>query len=83
MLLGASLCSAAAANATSTDATLNALSLKDRDGTTVPYSPGFNPATTSYTANAPARVDRITVEATKNDGGATVVHLDGDDQLPD
>ena len=81
MSLGVFLCSDAAANATSTDATLNALSLKDRDGTTVPHSPGFNPATTSYTANAPARVDRITVEATKNDDGATVAHLDGDDQL--
>ena len=66
---------------TSTDATLRALSLKDRDGATVAYSPGFNPTATAYTANAAARVDRITVEATKNDDGATVAHLDGDDQL--
>ena len=80
--LGAVLCAvAAAANATSTDATLRALSLKDRDGATVAFSPGFDPAKTSYTANAPARVDRITVEATKNDDGASVDHLDGDDQL--
>ena len=66
---------------TSTDASLSALSLKDGDGATVAYSPGFNPTTTSYTANAPARVDRITVDATKNHDGATVAHLDGDDQL--
>ena len=80
--LGVILCSACVfANTTSTDATLRALSLKDRDGTAVPYSPGFTPATTAYTANASARVDRITVEATKNDDGATVAHLDGDDQL--
>ncbi len=71
---------AAAANATSSDATLRALSLEDRDGATVAFSPGLDPAKTSYTANAPARVDRITVEATKNDDGATVAHLDGDDQ---
>ena len=79
--LGAILCFATAiANAASTDATLSALSLKDRDGATVAYSPGFNAATTSYTSNAPARVDRITIEATRNDDGAGVVYLDGNDQ---
>ncbi|MDE0422773.1 MAG: cadherin-like beta sandwich domain-containing protein, partial [Gammaproteobacteria bacterium] len=79
--LGACLCTAAtAANATSTDATLRALSLKDRDGATVAYSPGFNAATTSYAANAPARVNRITVEATQNDDGAGVDYFDGGDQ---
>ena len=80
--LGAFLCSAASvANAASTDATLRALSLKDRDGAAMAYSPVFNAATTSYTSSAPARVDRITVEGTKNDDGATVVYLDGDDQV--
>ncbi|MDE0348734.1 MAG: cadherin-like beta sandwich domain-containing protein, partial [Gammaproteobacteria bacterium] len=79
--LGAFLCSAAAvANAASTDATLSALSLKDRDGATVAYSPGFHTATTSYLSDAPARVDRITIEATRNDDGATVHYFDGDDQ---
>lgn len=80
LALAGFVCSTTVANATSTDATLRALSLKDRDGTAVAYSPGFNPATTSYTANAPARVDRITVEGTRNDDGATVVYLDADDQ---
>ena len=76
--LAAFLCSAAAvANAASTDATLSALSLKDRDGATVAISPGFNAATTSYTANAPARVARITIAATENDDGARVDYLDG------
>ncbi|MDE0693936.1 MAG: fibronectin type III domain-containing protein [Gammaproteobacteria bacterium] len=79
--LGAFLCSATVgANAASTDATLSALSLKDRDGATVAVSPAFDAAIISYTADAPARVARITVEATKSDDGAEVVHLDGDDQ---
>ena len=76
--LAAFLCSAAAvANAASTDATLSALSLKDGDGATVAISPGFNAATTSYTASAPARVARITIAATENDDGARVDYLDG------
>ncbi|MXW19853.1 MAG: cadherin-like beta sandwich domain-containing protein, partial [Gammaproteobacteria bacterium] len=76
--LAAFLCSAAAvANAASTDATLSALSLKDRDGDTVALSPDFNAATTSYTASVPARTAWITIEATKNDDGAGVDYLDG------
>ena len=79
--LGAFLYSiASVANAASTDATLSAMSLQDRDGTTVAYSPGFDPTKTSYTANAPARTDRITIEATGNDDGATVNYFDGNDQ---
>ena len=81
MSLGAFLYSiTSVANAASTDATLSALSLKERDGTTVAYSPVFNAATTSYVSDAPARVDRITIEATKNDDGAGVDYLDGDGQ---
>ena len=76
--LAAFLCSAAAvANAASTDATLSALALKDRDGATVALSPGFSASTTSYTASVPARVARITIEATKGDDGARVDYLDG------
>ena len=76
--LAAFLCSAAVvANADSTDATLSSLSLKDRDGATVALSPGFNAATTSYTASVPARVARITLEATKSDDDAGVDYLDG------
>ena len=75
--LAAFLCFAAAvANAASTDATLSALSLKDRDGDTVALSPGFNASTTSYTASVPGRAARITVEATKSDDGAGVDYLD-------
>ena len=70
-------CAAAVTNAASTNATLSALSLKDRDGATVAVSPGFNAAITSYTASAPARVARITIEATKSDDGAGVDYLDG------
>ncbi|MCY3604271.1 MAG: cadherin-like beta sandwich domain-containing protein, partial [Gammaproteobacteria bacterium] len=83
--LAAFLSSAAAfANAASTDATLSALSLKDRDGDAVAISPGFNAATTSYSASAPARVARITIEATKSDDGAGVDYLDGaDSELTD
>ena len=78
--LAAFLCFAATvANAASTEATLSALSLKDRDGDTVAVSPGFNAATTSYTASVPARVARITIEATKSDDGAGVDYLDGGD----
>ena len=79
--LAAFLCSAAAvANAASTDATLSALALKDRDGATVALSPGFSASTTSYTASVPARVARITIEATKSDDGAGVDYLDGGGQ---
>ncbi|MYK38585.1 MAG: hypothetical protein F4036_12635, partial [Gammaproteobacteria bacterium] len=76
--LAAFLCFAATvANAASTDATLSALALKDRDGATVALSPGFSASTTSYTASVPARVARITIEATKGDDGARVDYLDG------
>ena len=79
--LGVLLCGATAvANAASTDATLSALSLRDGDGVTVAYSPVFDAETTSYTSDAPARVARITVEATKNDDGAGVDYFDGSDQ---
>lgn len=40
-------------------------------------APGFNAAMHSYTASAPARVARITIEATKGDDNAGVDYLDG------
>ena len=63
----------------STDATLSALSLADGDGNTVPLSPAFDAATTSYTASAANTVARITVAATENDGGAEANYFDGSD----
>ena len=60
--------------ATSTDATLSALSL----GTGVTLSPEFAGATTDYRAWVANPVASVTVTATKNDDGATVA-ITGDD----
>ena len=60
--------------ATSTDATLSALSL----GTGVVLSPAFAGATTQYRAWVANPVSSVTVTATKNDDGATVA-IAGDD----
>ena len=74
------LCGAGIAHAASTDASLSALSLKDANGATVSYSPDFDPATGSYTLDAHAALDRITVKGTANDSNATVVYVDAADQ---
>ncbi len=55
-------------DARSGDATLKALSLSDGG-----LSPAFDAATTSYTASVENDVEEITVTATKNHSGATVV----------
>ena len=55
--------------AASTDATLSALSL----GTGVALDPTFAGATTDYRAWVPNGTSSVTVTATKNDDGATVV----------
>ena len=61
--------------ATSTDATLSALSL----GTGVALSPVFAGATTEYRAWVANSVSSVTVTATKNDDGATVAIANDDD----
>ena len=66
----------------STDATLSDLGLTWDDGgtdTAIALSPIFAPATTSYTASVANSVDSVTLTATKNDDGATVVITDDDD----
>ena len=66
---------AAAANA---DATLSNLVVND--GTTdLTLSPGFVSGTTTYTAMVVNTVAEVTVTPTKNDSGATIEYLDGDD----
>ena len=61
--------------ATSTDATLSALSL----GTGVTLAPAFASATTEYRAWVANSVSSVTVTATKNDDGATVAIANDDD----
>ena len=79
--LGALVCTAApaVADSPSTDATLSGLRMEDADGVKVTQSPVFSATTTSYTSNARAVVDRITVEGTPSDANATLAFLDGED----
>ena len=83
LTLGAFVCSAATAVADtpSTDATLSGLRMEDADGVKVTQSPVFSPTTMSYTSNARAVVDRITVEGTPTDTDATLAFLDGEDSV--
>ena len=74
------ICIGGIAHAASTDATLSALSLEDKNGATVSFSPDFDPANGSYTLDAHAALDRITVKGTANDGNASVAYLDAVDQ---
>ena len=71
----------------STDASLTGLKLTWNDGGSnadVTLDPVFNALTTSYTASVANGVDRITIDATKGDSGATVLYFDGaDSQLTD
>ena len=71
----------------STDASLTGLKLTWNDGGSnadVTLDPVFNASTTSYTAAVGSAVDRITIDATKGDSGATVLYFDGaDSQLTD
>ena len=71
----------------STDASLTGLDLTWNDGGSnadVTLDPVFNASTTSYTAAVGSAVDRITIDATKGDAGATVLYFDGaDSQLTD
>ena len=56
--------------------------MRDGNGKLVTYSPFFDPSITSYAKTVSTKVDRITIQTTaSNDGGATVVYLDGDDQV--
>ena len=74
------LASAGNVQAVSSDATLSTLSLNDKNGVTLEYSPDFDPATSSYTLDAHASLDQITVIGTLNDSNAIVEYLDADDQ---
>ena len=56
--------------ATSTDATLSALALKD-GSTAITLSPGFSSTTTSYTASVANAVDEITIVPEVNESNAT------------
>ena len=70
--------------ATSTDATLSALALKDASDNAIAFSPAFASATTRYSATVANSVSRIKVEPTANDSNATIKYLDdGDATLPD
>ncbi|MDE0190846.1 MAG: leucine-rich repeat domain-containing protein [Gammaproteobacteria bacterium] len=66
----------------SSDATLSDLSLTWDDGgteTAIALNPAFSATTTDYAASVASGVDRITIDRTKSDDDATVVHLDGAD----
>ena len=56
--------------ATSTDATLSALALKD-GSTAITLSPGFSSTVTTYTASVANAVDEITIVPEVNDSNAT------------
>ena len=66
----------------STDARLDGLVLTWNDGgtaTTIPLSPRFDAATTSYTASVGGGVTQLTIAATERVSGASVLYLDGSD----
>ena len=70
--------------APSSDATLSDLSLTWDDGGTqaaIALNPAFTATTTDYIARVASGVDRITIDGTKSDDGATVLHLDGADSV--
>ena len=53
------------------DSTLSALTLSASDGTALALTPGFDVATTTYTASVGNATDAVTLSATKNRSGAT------------
>ena len=59
----------------STDATLNALVLKDADNNVVTIDPTFASGVYSYTTTVANAVNQITVEPTKNDDNASIKYL--------
>ena len=64
------------------DATLSGLAVND--GTSdLALTPAFAAGTTAYAASVEYAVDEVTVTATKNDAGAKVDWLDGDDNALD
>ena len=63
----------------STDATLSALTVTGGGSDLVTFVSG----TTTYTAMVASTVTEVTVTATKNDTGATIDYLDGDDATLD
>ena len=68
-------------HAASTDASLSALSLEDRNDVPVAYSPEFDPVASSYAVDAHAALDQITIKGTANNSNATIEYLDASDQL--
>ena len=63
----------------SSDATLSALTLTDGDDNPIMLTPGFDTETKAYAASVANGVDRITVEPTRSDAGATVAYLNAGD----
>ena len=64
----------------STDAKLSDLALEDATGgNAITVTPGFASDEYEYEASVANSVSRITVTPTKNDAGASVAYLDGDD----
>ena len=55
------------------DATLSALTLKDGSDNAVPLSPAFSDTVDTYTGEVAEAEDSVTLTATKNDDGATVI----------
>ena len=67
-----------AASDDSGDATLSSLTLSDGVGTDIGLTPIFDPATIGYTASVANEIASVTLTATKNNTGASVVIIEAD-----
>ena len=67
--------------ARSEDATLSGLRVTDTADITIPLTPMFSSAMTSYSASVANSVATVTILPTTNDANATVQYLDGNDMV--
>ena len=65
----------------SDDATLSGLRVTDTADITIPLTPMFSSAMTSYSASVANSVATVTILPTTNDANATVQYLDGNDMV--